>query len=124
MKMSKELLLGFGGLMFLLMTSTIKGNVARKLDLERRLDLTLRNDTLKPVLTLETNVTRFEDQSALLSDLLPTPFDVDAEEFAGTVGDGAFPRITYDQRQSGKYNVHIVIKDVAIIEMDRNQVVN
>ncbi|XP_073820907.1 uncharacterized protein [Musca autumnalis] len=29
-------------------------------------------------------------------------------------------RIVYDQRQSGKYNIHVVIKDVAIIEMGQN----
>lgn len=28
--------------------------------------------------------------------------------------------IIYDQRQNGKYNIHVVIKDVAIIEMDEN----
>lgn len=32
--------------------------------------------------------------------------------------------IVYDQRQSGKYNIHVVIKDVAIIEMDQNEVVD
>ncbi|XP_023303821.2 uncharacterized protein LOC111685777 [Lucilia cuprina] len=30
--------------------------------------------------------------------------------------------IVYDQRQSGKYNIHVVIKDVAIIEMDQNEI--
>ncbi|XP_061388744.1 uncharacterized protein LOC133323859 [Musca vetustissima] len=30
-------------------------------------------------------------------------------------------RIVYDQRQSGKYNIHVVIKDVAIIEMGQNE---
>ncbi|TMW50011.1 hypothetical protein DOY81_004928 [Sarcophaga bullata] len=29
-------------------------------------------------------------------------------------------RTIYDQRQNGKYNIHVVIKDVAIIEMDQN----
>lgn len=28
----------------------------------------------------------------------------------------------YDQRQNGKYNIHVVIKDVAIIEMDQNEI--
>uniref|UniRef100_A0A1A9WUU9 Uncharacterized protein n=1 Tax=Glossina brevipalpis TaxID=37001 RepID=A0A1A9WUU9_9MUSC len=32
-------------------------------------------------------------------------------------------RVLYDQRQSGKYNIHIIIKDVAIIEMDQNEIV-
>lgn len=31
-------------------------------------------------------------------------------------------RIVYDQRQTGKYNIHVVIKDVAIIEMDQNEI--
>ncbi|XP_013097872.2 uncharacterized protein LOC106080832 [Stomoxys calcitrans] len=31
-------------------------------------------------------------------------------------------RIIYDQRQSGKYNIHVVIKDVAIIEMGQNEI--
>uniref|UniRef100_A0A1I8N6X3 Uncharacterized protein n=1 Tax=Musca domestica TaxID=7370 RepID=A0A1I8N6X3_MUSDO len=30
-------------------------------------------------------------------------------------------RVVYDQRQSGKYNIHVVIKDVAIIEMGQNE---
>ncbi|KAM7354568.1 uncharacterized protein ACRADG_006196 [Cochliomyia hominivorax] len=30
--------------------------------------------------------------------------------------------IVYDQRQTGKYNIHVVIKDVAIIEMDQNEI--
>ncbi|XP_065355347.1 uncharacterized protein LOC135949831 [Calliphora vicina] len=30
--------------------------------------------------------------------------------------------IIYDQRQTGKYNIHVVIKDVAIIEMDQNEI--
>uniref|UniRef100_A0A1B0BS35 Uncharacterized protein n=1 Tax=Glossina palpalis gambiensis TaxID=67801 RepID=A0A1B0BS35_9MUSC len=33
-------------------------------------------------------------------------------------------RVLYDQRQSGKYNIHIIIKDVAIIEMDQNEIVD
>lgn len=31
-------------------------------------------------------------------------------------------RTIYDQRQNGKYNIHVVIKDVAIIEMDQNEI--
>lgn len=30
-------------------------------------------------------------------------------------------RVLYDQRQTGKYNIHVSIKDVAIIEVDQNE---
>lgn len=30
-------------------------------------------------------------------------------------------RVLYDQRQTGKYNIHVSIKDVAIIEADQNE---
>ncbi|XP_068147967.1 uncharacterized transmembrane protein DDB_G0282483 [Drosophila tropicalis] len=33
-------------------------------------------------------------------------------------------RVLYDQRQSGKYNIHVSIKDVAIIEVDQNEIVD
>lgn len=29
--------------------------------------------------------------------------------------------VLYDQRQTGKYNIHVSIKDVAIIEVDQNE---
>lgn len=34
--------------------------------------------------------------------------------------DNADAKLIYDQRQSGKYNIRINIKDVAIIEMDNS----
>lgn len=45
-------------------------------------------------------------------------FEAGADD-ASTDGEA---RIIYDQRQSGKYNIHVVIKDVAIIEMDQNEI--
>ncbi|ALC41532.1 CG15905 [Drosophila busckii] len=38
-----------------------------------------------------------------------------------TLEDTEVGRALYDQRQTGKYNIHVSIKDVAIIEVDQNE---
>lgn len=40
----------------------------------------------------------------------------------GDTNNDKIGRVIYDQRQSGKYNIHLVIKDVAIIEMGQNEI--
>ncbi|EDW60323.2 uncharacterized protein Dvir_GJ20923 [Drosophila virilis] len=44
------------------------------------------------------------------------------EQAAATMPeDSEGARALYDQRQTGKYNIHVSIKDVAIIEVDQNE---
>lgn len=50
--------------------------------------------------------------SSLLSALMPSPSSSTQEEAEAT------GLTTYDQKQSGKYNIHVNIKDVAIIALD------
>lgn len=46
----------------------------------------------------------------------------DAADTDGSAEGAGAAHIVYDQRQTGKYNIHVVIKDVAIIEMDQNEI--
>ncbi|KAH8298455.1 hypothetical protein KR044_003628 [Drosophila immigrans] len=47
---------------------------------------------------------------------MPMPMPEDADNNNNDAG-----RVLYDQRQTGKYNIHVSIKDVAIIEVDQNE---
>lgn len=86
-------------------------------------DSKLRNVTKEPVVDSNTSkpIPIGSVGSTTLHSMPSSSFE---DNFDGISESEEVPRIIYDQRQSGRYNVHIVIKDVAIFEMDRNKVVS
>lgn len=86
-------------------------------------DSKLRNVTKEPVVNSNTSKP-MPVGTAGNTTLHSMPSSSFEDNFDGISESEEVPRIIYDQRQSGRYNVHIVIKDVAIFEMDRNKVVS